>query len=102
MATIADVLDAATAKLRITLESSVLPPITVYDGSQPDTGPGVLANFGAVLGIQGGIVIRNSNGDVLASVGTPAKFSPLRAALVLVVAAGAVYSIVQLIRAAKR
>lgn len=82
---LAELLDTARAGVRVTLESSVLPPVTVYGGEKTEPGPGVVSSVAGLLGIRGGLVVRNAQGAILARVGDPAPFSAARLVVLLAV-----------------
>jgi hypothetical protein len=79
--------------VRATLETNLAPPVTVYGGS--GRGGGVLS----ALGVRGGVVVRDSEGRVIARLGDPVPFEPLRALLVV---GGAVLVLVVLVAAVRR
>lgn len=68
--------------VRVTLETNVLPALTVYSGGGGQQHGGAVG-LGKLLGIRGGIVVRNAQGGVLARFGEPAAPDPLRVALLL-------------------
>lgn len=80
--------DYVRSQVRVTLESNLAPPITVYSGGM-QTSTGGAAGLGKILGIRAGVVVRNAAGQELARFGQPSKPDPLRMALALL-AVGAV------------
>jgi len=72
---------AINGDVRATVESNILPVITIYDGNAEDTGAGLGAKVAAALGIRAGVVVSTTAGTTLTTVGQPARFEPLRAAL---------------------
>jgi hypothetical protein len=78
---------------RVTLESNVLPAVGLL-GGEGSSAPGILKS----LGVRAGVVVRDLDGRVLARVGDPAPFEPLRAALLVAGVVGVVVLAVKLLR----
>ncbi len=88
--------DYVASEIRVTVETNLLPAVTVYSGSQaPGAG---ISGVASMLGIRGGVVVRNAKGDVLARFGDPVPVSPLRAALVVCVIGAASLLLVKALR----
>lgn len=87
------------SEVRVTVETNMLPALTIYSGSMsPGGGGAAVASIADALGIRAGVVVRNAKGDVLAQFGDPAPASLWRVGLV-VCAIGAVgWLIVKVIR----
>ena len=95
---IADVGNVLSGNVRATLESNIAPPIQVYGGAGADNG----ASIAAALGIRAGVVVRDPSGRVIARLGDPAAFEPLRAALLALGVVGAVVALVMVAGAVRR
>jgi len=85
--------DVLTGEVTATLETNVLPPLTVYGGA--GGGGGGLLD---ALGIRAGIVVRSRDGKQIAKAGDPAAWEPLRAALLAAAVIAAVAGVVVLVR----
>lgn len=83
--------------VRVTLESNVLPPVTVYSGGSSSSTGGAVG-LGKLLGIRAGIVVRNAQGKELARIGEPSSVEPLRLALLALAVAGAGYVVWRAVR----
>ncbi len=88
--------DYVSSEIRVTVETNMLPAVTVYSGAQ-GAGGGV-SGLASALGIRGGVVVRNARGDVLARFGDPVPVSPLRAALVVCAISAAGWLLVKVLR----
>lgn len=98
LGTLAGIGAAVNGDVQVTLESNLLPRVTVYDGTKPATGTSSGASIARALGIRGGVVVRDRNGRKLASAGEPVSFEPLRAALYVAVLLALGGVLVRLIR----
>ncbi len=88
--------DYVANEIRVTVETNLLPAVTVYSGAQAPGGG--VSGLASALGIRGGVVVRNAKGDVLARFGDPVPVSPLRAALVVCVIGAAGWLLVKVLR----
>lgn len=92
---VSELLSTARAGMRVTVESNIAPPVQLFGGEeQARQGPGLAA----LLGIRAGLVVRSARGEVLARLGEPAAFQPLRAAVVLAALTAAGYMLWRLAR----
>lgn len=92
---VAELLSTARAGVRVTVETNITPPVQLF-GGEDDGRPRL--NLAGLVGIKGGLVVRNARGDVLARIGEPAPFEPLRAALVLLAVGGVGYLVWRAVR----
>jgi hypothetical protein len=89
--------DVLSGDITATLETNLSPPVKVYSG-EGASGGGLLD----AIGVRAGVVVRSMDGKVLARLGDPVPFEPLRAALVLAGVVGVVVLAVMLVRRAVR
>lgn len=92
---VSQLLTTARAGMRVTVESNIAPPVQLF-GGEDDGRPGM--GLAGLLGIRAGLVVRSARGEVLARLGEPAAFQPLRAALLLGGLAAAGYMLWRLAR----
>lgn len=92
--------DYVRSEVRVTVESNLLPPLPVYSGSAGSTGQGGggLAGIVKLLGLRGGVVVRNAQGNVLAKFGDPTPLDPVRAGLIALGLVGLGYLLVRALR----
>lgn len=90
--------DYVRSEITVTLESNILPPVTIYRGGMAKGGGVGGAGLADALGVRGGVVVRNAQGQKLASFGDPAPLDYARALLVGAVLAGGVYLLLRSLR----
>lgn len=88
--------DYVANEVRVTVETNLLPAVTVYSGSMKPGGD--VSGLASMLGIRGGVVVRNAKGDVLAKFGDPSPVSLVRCALVVAAIGAAGYLLVKVLR----